>query len=118
MSLKFSKINQIESTLVKLISFYSKLTNNPEEYGNNNEYSFTLELPGLNDDNVGMVVRTSSSDLLIRGLAHSNYYVVLKLPNINKSYANMELKIMVVDTIKDYALDYVHSYKKKLVYAS
>ena len=85
---------------------------------NNKEYSFTSNLPSSNNENVDLVVRTSSIDFSSAGSTYSYYFAVLKLPSINVKYSNMELEFMVVDTENDYALDYVHTHTKKLKYTS
>jgi len=48
----------------------------------------------------------------------NQYSVTLEMTNLNASHNNMKFQFMVVDTLKDYALDYLHSYTKKLIYGS
>ena len=67
-----------------------------------NEYSFTSNLPSSNNENVDLVVRTSSIDFSNTGSTYSYYFAVLKLPSINVKYSNMELEFMVVDTKNDF----------------
>jgi len=62
---------------------------------------------------------TNPLNIKVKELINGNQYsVTLEMTNLNASHNNMEFQFIVVDIIKDYALDYLHTYTQKLIHDS